>query len=77
MNTRELDHRTNDGLDVRMLWDPGENKVTVVVNDHRNGEVFEIEVGPGDSPRDVFDHPFAYQPSRKIVLAPAVLAEAD
>jgi hypothetical protein len=76
MKTRELDHRINDGLDIRMLWDPGENKVTVVVRDARNGEVFEVEVGPGDSARDVFNHPFAYEPSRRIVLAPAALADA-
>lgn len=54
-----------------MLWDPGENKVTVVVSDARTGEVFEIEVGPGDRALDVFNHPFAYTPIRKIVLAPA------
>jgi hypothetical protein len=71
MNTRELNHRFNDGLDVRMLWDPGEDKVTVLVSDYRTGEVFEIEVGPGDNPMDVFRHPFAYEPIRKIVLAPA------
>jgi hypothetical protein len=70
-NTREIHHRSNDGLDVRMLWDPGENKVTVLVSDARTGEVFEIEVGPGERALDVFNHPFAYTPIRKIVLAPA------
>jgi hypothetical protein len=69
-NIRELDHRSNDGLDVRMLWDPGENRVTVVVDDARTGDNFRIEVGPGVSPRDVFHHPFAYGPIRNIVLAP-------
>jgi hypothetical protein len=64
---RELDQRTNDGLDVRLLWDPGEDRVTVAVTDHRNGEDFEIEVGPGDRPLDVFHHPFAY---RRRVLEP-------
>jgi hypothetical protein len=65
MNTRELNHRNVDGLDVRMLWDPGENQVTVVVDDARTGESFEIEVGPGDRPMDVFTHPFAYTPTRR------------
>ena len=60
MNARELDHRHVDGLDVRMLWDPGENRVTVVVQDRRAGETFEIVVGPGDSALDVFNHPLAY-----------------
>ena len=54
-----------------MLWDPGENKVTVLVDDRRSGEVFEVEVGPGESALDVFHHPFAYNPVRKVVLAPA------
>jgi hypothetical protein len=71
MTARELDHRTIDGLDVRLLWDPGENRVTVLVDDRRNGEIFEVEVGPGDSALDVFRHPFAYNPVRKVVLAPA------
>ena len=70
MNTRELDHRTNDGLEVRLLWDPGEDRVTVSVNDRKTGDVFEVEVGPGESALDVFHHPFAYAPIRKVVLAP-------
>jgi hypothetical protein len=70
MNTRELDHRINDGLEVRMLWDPGEDRVTVAVNDNKTGEVFEVEVGPGENALDVFHHPFAYAPIRKVVLAP-------
>jgi hypothetical protein len=65
MTTRELDHRTTDGLDVRLLWDPGEDRVTVVVSDRKTGEDFEIEVGPGIRPLDVFHHPFAY----RVVLA--------
>jgi hypothetical protein len=71
MTARELDHRTIDGLDVRLLWDPGDNRVTVLVDDRRNGEIFEVEVGPGDSALDVFRHPFAYNPVRKVVLVPA------
>jgi hypothetical protein len=59
--TRELDHRTNDGLDVRLLWDPGEDRVTVAVIDLKTDDSFEIEVGPGDRPLDVFNHPFAYR----------------
>ena len=74
MNTRELNHRTIDGLDIRMLWDPGSNQVTVVVDDVRTGESFQVEVGPGDRPMDVFMHPFAYSPRRTIV-APS-LAQA-
>jgi hypothetical protein len=69
--TRELDHRSNDGLDVRLLWDPGENAVFVAVEDRRTGESFQVAVGPGDSAMDVFRHPFAYAPVRTVMLAPA------
>jgi hypothetical protein len=68
--TRELDHRTNDGLDVRLLWDPGEDRVTVAVEDRKTGESFEVAVGPGQSALDVFRHPYAYAPIRKVVLEP-------
>src|SRR5262245_10536779 len=54
MTTRELNHRTIDGLEIRMLWDPGSNQVTIVVDDYRTGESFEVEVGPGERPMDVF-----------------------
>ena len=74
MTTRELNHRTIDGLDIRMLWDPGSNLVTIVVDDARTGESFEVEVGPGVRPMDVFMHPFAYPPTR--VFLPRTLAEA-
>jgi hypothetical protein len=74
MTTRELNHRTIDGLDIRMLWDPGSNLVTIVVDDFRTGESFEVEVGPGERPMDVFMHPFAYSPTRMLTAPP--LAEA-
>jgi hypothetical protein len=74
MTTRELNHRTIDGLDIRMLWDPGSNQVTIVVDDSRTGESFQVEVGPGERPMDVFMHPFAYSPARTIARPP--LAEA-
>jgi hypothetical protein len=69
MTTRELAHRTNSGLDVSLLWDPGENRVSVLVKDTRTGDVFEVEVGPGERALDVFNHPFAYQPVRIARLA--------
>ena len=74
MTTRELNHRTIDGLDIRMLWDPGSILVTIAVDDSRTGETFEVEVGPGERPMDVFMHPFAYTPTR--VISHPTLAEA-
>jgi hypothetical protein len=63
---RELDHRSNDGIDVRLLWSPRDDHVVVTVADARNGERFELDVRDGESPLDVFRHPYAYAASRRI-----------
>jgi hypothetical protein len=57
---RELAHRRNDGLDVRLLWHPADDRVTVQIADARTGEAFELEVGRDERAMDVFHHPFAY-----------------
>lgn len=57
---RELAHRRNDGLDIRLLWDSATDRVTVGLQDGKTGEGFEVEVGPGERALDVFHHPFAY-----------------
>ena len=56
---RELDHRSSDGIDVRLLWNSRTNRVSVAVEDHRSDETFVIEV-PGDEAREAFAHPYAY-----------------
>ena len=55
----ELDHRTNDGIDVTLLWNPRTNHVFVVVEDQRSAESFELEVEAADA-LNAFRHPFAY-----------------
>jgi hypothetical protein len=57
---RELDHRHSDGVDVRLMWNQGENRVHVAVNDHKTGESFIVEVREGESAAKIFQHPFAY-----------------
>ena len=56
---RELDHRHADGIDVRLLWDPSDDRVWVSVFDSRSGDAFEIQADPART-LDVFRHPFAY-----------------
>ena len=56
----ELDHRVNDGIDVRLLWRRSDNRALVAVSDARRGEAFTIEVGASQRALDVFLHPFAY-----------------
>jgi hypothetical protein len=57
---RELDHRHSDGIDVRLLWDQGDNRVHVAVSDRKTGESFIVEVREGESAANIFQHPFAY-----------------
>ena len=57
--TRELAARESDGVHVLLLWHPGENAVTVAVEDARFGDRFQIAVAP-DRALDAFYHPFAY-----------------
>lgn len=58
---RELAHRRNDGIDVRLLWNPATDRVTVAVDDTKTQATFVIEVGPHERALDVFHHPFAYE----------------
>ena len=57
---RELDSRTADGIDVRLLWNEGDDHVMVTVADARSGSGFSIEVRDGDNALDVVHHPYAY-----------------
>ena len=56
---RELDRRTSDGIDVRMLWNSRTDRVVVAVHDARTVELFELQVAAGDA-LFAFHHPYAY-----------------
>jgi hypothetical protein len=56
----ELDSRTTDGIEVRLLWHRTENRVTVTARDVRSGESLEVPVHDYESALDVFHHPYAY-----------------
>ena len=57
---RELAARDNDGVHVLLLWDPGDNAVTVSVEDAKFGDRFQIAVAPKTAPSTPFYHPYAY-----------------
>jgi hypothetical protein len=57
---RELDHRTSDGIDVRLLWNEHNGRVVVAVVDAKTDESFTVEVREGENAMNVFQHPFAY-----------------
>ena len=56
---RELDHRCSDGIDVKLLWNSRSNQVSVLVEDERSGEAFELPVDGADA-LEAFAHPYAY-----------------
>ena len=57
---RELAHRVGDGFEVTLLWGENDDTLTVVVNDWRTEERFEVPAR-ADNALDVFHHPFAYR----------------
>jgi hypothetical protein len=58
-DVRELDRRTSNGIDVRLLWQPQRNRVSVVVTDRRVDGSFDFEVDPADA-LEAFHHPYVY-----------------
>jgi hypothetical protein len=56
---RELACRENDGIEIRLLWSPEDNRLTVTVFDARSGDLLSRTFSPSD-PLDVFEHPYAY-----------------
>lgn len=59
---RELHVRMGDGLQVQLLWCEVDDLVFVRVEDLRNDRAFSIPVLEGQSPLEVFHHPYAYAP---------------
>jgi hypothetical protein len=68
-SVRELDHRTSDGIDVALRWDPPTDGVSVVVRDDRLGESLAFEVDPTDALR-AFHHPYAYAANLRVTGGP-------
>jgi hypothetical protein len=73
LNPLELDFRANDGVEVSLLWHKPTNRLTVLVNDTRSGETFELDVA-SDYALDAFQHPYAYAYSRGLVRGERVHA---
>jgi hypothetical protein len=58
-DTRELDSRSTDGIDVTLLWSKESNRIWISVVDEKNGDWFEQDVHPALA-LDAFQHPYAY-----------------
>ena len=62
VTARELAHRSQDGVEVTLLWSRRTNRVLLVVRDTRTEEEFELAV-PHAAALDAFNHPYAYASS--------------
>jgi hypothetical protein len=71
---RELAYRSTNGIDVFLLWSPGDDSLAVVVFDE-NGDSFELVVTAAEA-MDAFDHPYAYAAFRGLHLNEAPLPAA-
>jgi hypothetical protein len=58
-STRELAHRSNDGIDVTLFWYPDTDALAVCVSDQRRGAYFEI-APEANAALDAFYHPYVY-----------------
>ena len=56
----DLADRSNDGLDVRLLWNRADGRVKVTVTRITSGRTAELRVTPADA-LTAFHHPFAYR----------------
>jgi hypothetical protein len=56
---RELAHRSADGIDITLMWNPADDRAFVVVVDLKAGTMFEVGVEHAYPLHD-FNHPYAY-----------------
>jgi hypothetical protein len=66
----ELDHRSNDGIDVSLLWSRTSGELVVLLYDAKSDEVLELPAAR-DRALDVFHHPYAYAAFRRLDLGAA------
>ena len=70
-STRELDFRSNHGLEVALLWEPETNRVSVSVFDRRSGDDFTLEVDPAEA-LDAFRHPYVFAATHGVPVVAGV-----
>ena len=63
---RELDARSCNGIEVRLLWHPGQaSRITVEVADRSRDDAFTFDA-PAARALDAFHHPYAYAAAQGI-----------
>ena len=74
--TRELDYRAGDGLEVTLLWSPETNRLSLKVFDSKTGDEFELEVSSNEA-IDAFHHPYAYAANQGVRFLAGVRISTD
>jgi murein DD-endopeptidase MepM/ murein hydrolase activator NlpD len=64
----ELAHRAADGVEVALFWQTDADRLVLVVDDSRSGDLFELEVSSAEA-LDAFEHPYAYAAHRGVDYA--------
>jgi hypothetical protein len=68
---KELAHRANDGVEVGLFWQTDADRLVLVVDDSRSGDLFELEVSSTEA-LDAFEHPYAYAAHRGVEYAAGI-----
>lgn len=70
---RELAFRANDGVEVGLYWHTDTDRLVIVVDDSRSGDLFQFEVS-ADEAMDALEHPYAYAAHRGVEYAAGLRA---
>jgi hypothetical protein len=62
---KELAQRTRGGVEVTLYWATADDRLLVVVDDERTGDLFEFEIDASHA-LDAVEHPYAYAAQRGI-----------
>ena len=65
---RELAYRANDGVEVALFWNSEDDRLVLVVDDARSGDLFELRISAAEA-LDAFEHPYAYAAHRGVEYA--------
>ena len=63
-NPKELCRRESAGSHVVLLWSRRRHRAAVVVEEDATGELVQIDIEERENPLNLFDHPYAYLPTR-------------
>jgi hypothetical protein len=63
-NPKELVRRDAAGSHVALLWSRRRHRAAVVVEEDATGELVELDVRERENPLELYQHAFAYLPTR-------------